>query len=67
MSDRRAAARLALGRILRLASRPEQPGDVDEYERCRAIIIASVGDHAAPYIDNRPNWARDRNRGAAGD
>jgi hypothetical protein len=30
---------LALGRILRLAARPEQPGDVAEYERCRALIL----------------------------
>lgn len=32
-------ALLALGRILRLGSRPTQPGDVEEYDRCRAIIL----------------------------
>ena len=35
-------ALLALGRILRLGSRPTQPGDVEEYERCRAIILTAV-------------------------
>jgi len=33
-------AALALGRIFRMAARPAQPGDVEEYERCRAIIMA---------------------------
>lgn len=58
-----AAKRLALGRIFRLASRPTQPGDIAEYERCRAIIMTD----APEFIDVRPNWARDRNKGAAGD
>ena len=40
--DKRRAAELALGRILRMGSRPAQPGDVEEYERCRAIIMATV-------------------------
>jgi len=31
--------KLALGRILRMGSRPTQPGDVQEYERCKGIII----------------------------
>lgn len=30
---------LALGRILRLAARPAQDGDVAEYERCRKIFM----------------------------
>lgn len=34
------AVELALGRIFRLGSRPTQPGDIEEYERCRAIIMA---------------------------
>ena len=28
----------AIGRIFALGSRPAQPGDVAEYERCKAII-----------------------------
>lgn len=57
-------AELALGRILRLASRPEQASDAAEYERCRRIILDTLptaGD------DPRPTWVRDRLRGAAGD
>jgi hypothetical protein len=30
---------LALGRILRIANRPFQDGDFEEYERCRAICM----------------------------
>jgi hypothetical protein len=30
---------LAIGRIFRMASRPTQPGDIEEYERCKAIIM----------------------------
>lgn len=40
---------LAIGRILALGSRPAQPGDVEEYERCKAIIMA----HAASSTDKR--------------
>lgn len=51
------AVTLALGRIFRLGSRPTQPGDIEEYERCRALIIGELGDAPEGY---RPNWARDR-------
>ena len=54
---------LALGRILRIASRPTRAGDVAEYERCRALIL----DLCAPVTpDYTPNWTRDRLLGAAG-
>jgi hypothetical protein len=56
---------LALGRIFRMMSRPTQPGDVEEYERCRAIVLDSLDEPIAP--DSRPNYARDRLKGAAGD
>jgi len=55
---------LALGRIFRMGARPTQPGDVEEYERCRAIILDAT-DPVTP--DYTPNYARDRNSGAAGD
>lgn len=58
-----AAKRLAFGRIMRLASRPTQPGDVEDYYRCREILMAGAGE----FIDTRPNWIRDRNKGAQGD
>lgn len=57
---------LALGRIFRLGSRPTQPGDVEEYERCRALIFEAAA-AGLPAADWRPDFARDRNRGAAGD
>ena len=56
-------AALALGRILRMASRPEQPGDVIEYERCRAIILNAIDAQSADYT---PNVALDYGKGAAG-
>jgi hypothetical protein len=40
--ERQRVAELALGRILRMGSRPSQPGDVEEFDRCRAIITAAV-------------------------
>ena len=33
-------AQLAIGRILRLGSRSEQPGDIHEYEDARAVLLA---------------------------
>lgn len=54
---------LALGRIFRLMSRQPQPGDVAEYERCRALIL----DRCEPVHSYAPNYVRDRLLGAAGD
>ena len=55
---------LVLGRLLRMLNRPYQPTDDRDYQACRAIIM----DHARkPYIDTRPNYARDQNKGAQGD
>lgn len=56
---------LALGRIFRMASRPEQPGDAAEYWRCRSLIMNELDDGS--YIDCRPDYGRDRLRGAQGD
>lgn len=55
---------LAIGRIFRMMSRPGQPGDVADYERCRALILSQLPDAATDY---RPNYARDRLIGAQGD
>lgn len=61
--ERDKVVRLALGRLFRLGSRPTRPGDAEEYERCRLLILA-----AAPAVaDARPNYARDRHHGALGD
>lgn len=72
------AVELALGRIFRLASRPEQPGDVADYERCRRVILdilapidvplhAAYGSGYAAKEEPGVNYARDRNKGAQGD
>jgi hypothetical protein len=56
---------LALGRIFLLGSRPTQPGDVEQYEAARAVVLAHFP--ADMPIDHAPNWVRDRNKGAQGD
>lgn len=62
-----AASQLAFGRILRLASRPYRPGDRDEYERCRAIILDELDPLNQARPDYRPDHTRDRLKGAQGD
>lgn len=61
---RRLAIRCALGRIFRMGARPTQPGDVEEYEQCRNLILDLS---EPPGEDYRPNYARDRMKGAQGD
>lgn len=56
--------KLALGRIFRLLSRPEQPGDAAQYEAARVVILTQAP--AATAVDHMPNWIRDRNKGAMG-
>lgn len=63
--EKRALVALALGRIFRMGARPTEPSDVEEYERCRAIILDAVEPRL--FVDTRPNYARDRLKGAAGD
>lgn len=53
-------AQLAMGRILRLASRPSKAGDIQEYFRCRDIIMAN----APTLTDFAPNWVADKRKGA---
>jgi hypothetical protein len=60
---------LALGRIFRLASRPEQSGDIADYERCRSLILNALDPnmvihHAA--MAQQHNVGRDRMKGAQG-
>lgn len=56
---------LTLGRIFRMGARPSQPGDLEEYERCRRIIVETMDPQSDE--DRAPNWVRDRLKGAAGD
>ncbi len=57
---------LAFGRILRMGSRPTQPGDVAEYERCRALCL-DAAEGIDVTSDYAPNYVRDRFKGAQGD
>ena len=64
-SEEQTTVECALGRIFRVGSRPTQPGDVAEYNRCRQLVLDILGgDESAPYA---PNWTRDRLLGATGD
>lgn len=51
-----------MGRLFHIMGRPHQPGDVEEYEKCRSIIL----DHTEER-DYEPNWAKDHLKGAASD
>jgi len=60
--------KMALGRIFLLGSRPEQPGDIEQYEKARHALLTAYDE--APFEverDNRPNWAKERLNGAQGD
>ena len=46
MENNNKTVELAIGRIFRMMSRPVEPGDVAEYERCRSIILNLVGEGA---------------------
>lgn len=43
MNTEQTTVELAIGKIFRMMSRPTEPGDVAEYERCRAIILDIAG------------------------
>lgn len=66
--EARTMCELAIGRLLRLGSRPEQPGDIEQYHQCRAIVLdlspIALGYTSAP--DYSPNYSRDHNKGAQG-
>ena len=62
--DKRKSAELAIGRILRMGSRPFQEGDIEEYYRCRSIVLDENQDF--DLTDHRPSYARDHNKGAQG-
>lgn len=54
------AIELAFGRILRMGARSTQPGDIEEYERCKWIIMDAgeyLGVRTTP--DYQPNYPRD--------
>jgi hypothetical protein len=63
-AETRVSVECALGRIFRLLSRPAQPGDVEQYEAARRVILDSLEPGTEVW---RPDYARDRGKGAAGD
>ena len=58
------AVELALGRIFRLMSRPFQPGDIEQYEAARRVVLECAGITPADYTHD---YGRDRLKGAQGD
>lgn len=66
--EARCTLTLAIGRVLRLLSRPEQPGDVVAYHEARAAALDAAESLGRPTsAEYRPSWAQDRLRGAVGD
>ena len=49
--EERTAVTMAIGRLFRVLSRPYEPGDEEQYERCRAVVMA----HATSKPDYEPN------------
>ena len=54
MASDRELVNLAFGRIFRLMSRPNRPGDMEEYERCRALILDAIGEPTPERAMDRP-------------
>ena len=57
------AVNLAMGRLFQIMSRPHKPGDLNDYEDCRRVIL----DLCEPIPYYRPCVVRQRGQGAAGD
>jgi len=55
-NERDTLLKCAIGRLFLLGSRPTQPGDVEEYERIRAIVLDNTEPQPLGY---QPNYARD--------
>lgn len=63
-----AEVQMAIGRIFSLMSRPEQPGDVEQYEKARRVVLAFADDEGRSSEPSYQfNYARDRLCGAQGD
>jgi hypothetical protein len=67
MPDPPLEVRMALGRLFRMLGRPWEPGDDEAYLKCRSIIQNAAEEGGFVPKDDRPNWARDRHKGAQGD
>lgn len=59
---------LAIGRLLRIGSRPYQPGDDKTYADCRAVAMEAADVLRLKTKEGyRYSYARDRMKGAQGD
>jgi hypothetical protein len=61
--ERKCLVERALGRLFSILARPYREGDVEEYNRCKSIIMAI----SPPSTDQGPNYVRQRGGGAQGD
>jgi hypothetical protein len=57
---------MAMGRIFGMMTRPTQDGDLQEYQRCRNLIL-DLTEGTIDTSDRSPCYIRDRNKGAQGD
>jgi hypothetical protein len=64
VSDENRVVELALGRLFRIASRPFEPGDLADYERCRTVILDALDPMPVPWAAVP---ARRQAQGAQGD
>ena len=68
MTDPR-VVEMAIGRIFRMAARPEKPGDVADYERCRKLILDALDpdmDIHRAVVARQHDASRDYWKGAQG-
>lgn len=63
------AMRLAIGRLLRLGSRPAQPGDAAQFHALRHVVFEAAEALGRPtdYGPHPHDYAAHHGRGAAGD
>lgn len=66
-AERSATAHLIIGRLFRMASRPEQDGDAAEYQRIRGMMldIGGATDMSGFAHMSAPSYAHDYRGGAA--
>lgn len=67
MNDDQRVLTCAIGRLLRLMSRPEQPEDSAQYHMARSAALDAADRLGLGIADRRPNYAAQRHSGAQGD
>jgi len=61
--ESRQIVNMALGRLFSIMSRPFREGDIEQFERVRAVVVSELGEERVEPVHC---WARDRLRGAQG-